>query len=166
MPTHIQNLVANYPYTKESVGGFDISKQPLFVTPTVRKALREDGLAVIHNILPDVVLKELRRYVTLKMESEGILDPQAYLVMGGPRHTVGLVTKFGWLKLDYAGPIQQILAADPALYVLMCELYGLSRLMVNHYEYKVSYPRRNTGGKFYDGVQYEFMHAGMDTLIN
>jgi len=132
------------------------SASPMFITQQVRKVLDSDGFVVIPNVIRTELIEELKRYVILKMESEGVFDSSAYLEVGGPRHTIGLVTKYGWTKLDYTGPFQHILASDTGIYLLTCELLGATRLVPNFYEYKVSHPstvKRKAGTKF------EFIHV-------
>ena len=78
------------------------------------------------------------------MDSDG-----SYLTYGGPKHTIGLVTKYGW-----TGPVQQALFV-PGIYKIACELLGTNQLTVNGYEYKMLYPRKKNTSKV-----FEFLHAG------
>jgi len=128
----------------------------MFITQQIRKVLECDGFVVIPNVIRSELIEELKRYVVLKMESEGVFNSSAYLEVGGPRHTIGLVTKYGWTKLDYTGPFQHILASDAAIYLLTCELLGATRLVPNFYEYKVSHP---SNVKRKAGTKFEFIHV-------
>jgi len=133
----------------------NVSTSPIFINSGIRETLNRDGFVVVPNVVTNELIQQLKRYVMLKMESEGVFDSSAYLEVGGPRHTIGLVTKYGWTKLDYVGPFQQILSSDAAIYLLICELLGATRLVPNFYEYKVSHPMsaKRKGNKF------EFIHV-------
>jgi len=155
MPERLKCL---YHFQPEGISKrMDSYQSPLFITSSVRKELQVRGFATIKKLLDVNFLQEVLRYVNLKQHSENI-DASAYLQLSGPRHTIGLVTKYGWTKFDYNGPCQQIIAADPNLYTCACELLGTTRLCTNFYEYKYNFPRQTKNSEFND-VDFEFFHT-------
>jgi len=154
-PERIQNLLHVLPLSQ--TGGIDMTQvKPLYVTDEYKQSLEDKGFVTIPNIINLQLIEEAKRYISLKMRSEHI-DSQAYLIYSGPQHTVGLVMKHGWTKIDYAGPIQQMFAAIPGVYRVAVELYGDDRLVVNFYEYKVCHPRYYRPGEL-----LEFLHADLN----
>lgn len=123
------------------VPGLDLTaREPIFITASARIELQTQGFTVIKNALDKKLLAEVVRFIHLKQQSEGV-DSQAYRHLSKHRHAVGLVTKNGWTKFDYVGPVQEIITGLPNLYTCMSELYGTSRLCPNFYEYKYNYGR-------------------------
>jgi hypothetical protein len=82
--------------------------QPHFITANIRKELQENGFAVIKGVFDLDLLKEAARYVQIKQNSERIHE-SSYKDLCRRRFAVGLVTKNGWTKTDYAGYAQQVI---------------------------------------------------------
>ena len=131
----------------------------IYLTEEAQEELKIKGWTVIKQVLDIDILAEIIDYIELKQESESILK-DAYLSLSRAAHNVGLVTKEGWTKFDYAGRVQQILSIDPNLYTLAAELYQTTRLTTNFYEYKYNYGREESCRK----NCFEFVHAGKTFL--
>jgi hypothetical protein len=154
MPERLKCLF-NFQSTRSISKALDLhNREPIFITPEVQAKLNDEGFVIIRNVIDQNLLQEVLRYINLKQHSECI-DASAYLHLCGPRHTVGLVTKHGWTKFDYNGPVQQLITAVPNLYVCACELLGTTRLCTNFYEYKYNYPRENDTSN----TKFEFLHT-------
>jgi len=130
--------------------------EPHFITAAIRKELKENGFAVIKGVFDIVVLNEARRYIEIKQKSEQI-NESSYEKLCRKNFAVGLVTKNGWTKTDYAGYAQQVVTASPNLYKCVSELYGTTRLLPNFYEYKYNYGRSDNNGN-----EPEFTHSDVN----
>jgi len=159
-PMRIKNLLGKVlPPSVNSIGGVNMSTiSPLYMTEDNRKTLQEHGYVIVPDVIHQKTIKELKKYLELKLGSEHI-DSESYLVLGGAGGTNGLINKHGWFKIDYAGPLQQILSSLTSVYMCAAETLGYSRLMVNFYETKANASREGLG----KGV--EFIHIDGDLRV-
>lgn len=149
--------IRNWLEAKGFAAGLNLDDfEPHFITADIRKELQENGFAVIKGVFDIDLLKEATRYIQIKQRSERI-GQYSYRKLCRKRYAVGLVTKNGWTKTDYAGYAQQVITTSPNLYKCLSELYGTSRLFPNLYEYKYNYGRSSNNGK-----HFEFVHSDVN----
>jgi len=158
VPKNVKTLLAHIPIHSR---GIDLSKvPPLYMTEEQRHILMQQGFVTIPNVINLDLIEELKRYILLKYRSEKI-DQQSYLYLCKAGNNLGLISQHGWTKIEFNGPVQQLLSAVPALYLCMAELLGHTRLMTNLYEYKVCFSRgckrsHNSENKI---PKFEFTHV-------
>lgn len=152
-PLRIQKLLSAL--SSSNIDGIKMNNiSTLYLTQQQRDIFDNEGFLTISNIISLQLIDELKKYISLKLQSENMFSEYSYLTFHGPKYNIGLVTKYGWTKIDYLGPIQQILSSIPGIYRVACEYLGTNRLLANGYEYKVCHPREENGSEF------EFVHAG------
>jgi hypothetical protein len=128
-------------------------KHRTFITKAIQEEIDTNGVAVIKNVFSKALIKECARYVAIRHRGEGITK-ESYKQLSRNRYSVGLVTKCGWNKIDFAGLAQQALSASPNMIVCASELYNTNHLSANLYENKFNFGRPEEPNAF------EFIHSG------